>query len=145
MLQRQAAVDLLVMTRAEDTVATQTFVTPTVDPEMYGRGFVLLRVAFAVPAPFLILDLCLKAAEWFGPSGAIALFLVAFVQFRQLSLLQNKHFHNAERARKNESIQVLSEPYRKLELMSFWAGLYGAAVWAYGDKLVKVLLAATSA
>lgn len=110
---------------------------------MYRRGFVLLRVAFGVPPLFLALDVCLKAAEWFAPSGAIALFLVAFVQFRQLSLLRDKHFRNAERAREDKPIQVLSEPYRKLERWSFWAGLYGTAVWAYGDKLVKLLLVAT--
>lgn len=120
----------------------QTFVTPNVDPEMYRRGFQLLRIGYAIPIPFLALDLWFGSAEWFAPSGAVTLFFVAFVQFKQLSLLQNKHFKNAERARKNEPVWVLSEPYRSLERKSFWAGLFGTAIWAYGDKLVKVLLAA---
>jgi hypothetical protein len=34
-----------------------TFVVPTVDPEMYRRGFQLLRIGFVLPAPFLALDL----------------------------------------------------------------------------------------
>lgn len=115
---------------------------------MYRRGFQLLRIGYAVPILFLALDVWLRSPEWFAPSGALTLFLVAFVQFRQLSLLQNKHFENAERARKNDPndpILVLSEPYRSLERKSFWAGLFGTAIWAYGDKLVKVLLAAICA
>src|SRR5262245_28712668 len=65
-----------------------------------------------LPAPFLAIDLlwCQKP-EWFAPSGVVTLFLVAFVQFRQLALLQNKHFTNARRARDNEAIQVLSREY----------------------------------
>jgi hypothetical protein len=68
---------------------------------------------------------------------------LTFVQFRQLSLLQDKHFRNAKRARKDEPIQILSVPYCRLERWTFWAALYGTAIWAYGEKLVKVLLAAT--
>jgi hypothetical protein len=60
--------------------------------------------------------------KWFAPSGAITLFLVAFVQFRQLALLQNKHFFNAQRARDNEPIQILSKEYRSLKRRSFGAG-----------------------
>jgi hypothetical protein len=65
---------------------------------------------------------------------------VAYVQFRQLSLLQNKHIKNAEHAKKGEPIGLLSEEYRELERFVFWAGLYGTAILAYGDKLVKLLL-----
>ena len=75
----------------------RTFVTPNVDPEMYRRGFQLLCIGYAIPIPFLALDLWLRKPEWFAPSGAVTLFLVAFVQFKQLALLQNKHFQNAER------------------------------------------------
>jgi hypothetical protein len=111
---------------------------------MYRKAFMCLGVAFVLPLPFLALDIYyLKSAEWFAPSGAMALFLVAFAQFSQLSHLQNKHFWNADRAKRDEPIQVLSETYRKLERWVFWAGLYGTAVWAYGDKLVKMLLGAT--
>lgn len=120
----------------------RAFVVPTVDPEMYRRGFQLLRIGFVLPVPFFVIDLWLQRPEWFAPSGAITLFLVAFVQFRQLALLQNKHFFNAQRARNNEPIQVLSREYRSLERMSFAGGLIGTANWAYGDKLIKALLAA---
>jgi hypothetical protein len=120
----------------------RAFVVPTVDPEMYRRGFQLLWISYALPAPFLVIDLWYQKPEWFAPSGAITLFLVAFVQFRQLALLQNKHFANARRARDNEPIQVLSKEYRSLERRSFVAGLLGTAIWAYGDKLIKILLAA---
>jgi hypothetical protein len=121
----------------------RAFVVPTVDPEMYRRGFQFLWISYVLPAPFLAIDLlwCQKP-EWFAPSGAVTLFLVAFVQFKQLALLQNKHFANARRARDNEPIQLLSEKYRKLERKSFWAGLLGTAIWTYGDKLIKILLAA---
>jgi hypothetical protein len=118
-----------------------TFVVPTVEPEMYRQGFQLLRIGYVLPIPFLAIDLlwCQKP-EWFAPSGAITLFLVAFVQFRQLALLQNKHFFNAQRARDNEPVQILSKEYRSLERRSFVAGLLGTAIWAYGDKLIKALL-----
>jgi len=119
-----------------------TFVVPTVDPEMYRRGFQLLRIGYLLPLPFFALDLWLQKPGWFAPSGAITLFLVAFLQFRQLALLQNKHFFNAQRARDNEPIQILSKEYRSLERKSFVAGLLGTAIWAYGDKLIKILLAA---
>ena len=119
------------------------FATTIVDPEMYRRWFHLLTISYVIPIPFLALDLWLGKPEWFAPSGAITLFLVAAVQFKQLGLLQNKHITNAERASKHEPIQLLSEAYRRLELRSFWAALLGTGVWAYGSKLVKVLLAAT--
>jgi hypothetical protein len=120
----------------------RAFVVPTVASEMYRRGFQFLYFGFVLPWPFLALDLWLRKPEWFAPSGAITLFLVAFVQFRQLALLQNKHFANARRARDNEAIQVLSREYRNLERRSFVAGLLGTAICAYGDKLIKILLAA---
>jgi hypothetical protein len=97
------------MTRGKGDMSA--FVVPTVDPEMYRRGFQYLYISYVLPVPFLALDLCLGEPEWFAPSGAITLFLVAFVQFRQLALLQNKHFFNAERAKNNEPIQILSKDY----------------------------------
>ena len=117
----------------------QDFLIPEVDPELYRRGFTLIRIGFVIPLPFLILDLFLCKPDWFAPSGAVTLFFVAFVQFRQLSLLQNKHFKNADHAKKGEPIRLLSNEYRKLEQYGFWAGLYGTAIWAYGDKLVRLL------
>lgn len=117
----------------------QDFLTPDVDPGLYRRDFRLIRIGFVIPLPFLILDLFLCKTDWFAPSGAVTLFFVAFVQFRQLSLLQNKHFKNADHAKKGEPIRLLSKGYRKLEHYSFWAGLYGTAIWAYGDKLVRLL------
>jgi hypothetical protein len=121
------------------------FANTIVDPAMYRIWFRLLTIGYVVPIPFLVLDLCLGKPEWFAPSGAITLFLVAVVQFKQLGLLQNKHITNAERASKQESIQLLSDDYRRLELRSFWSALFGTGIWAYGDKLVKVLLAAMPA
>jgi hypothetical protein len=117
------------------------FVVPKVAPEMYRRGFQFLWISYVLPAPFFVIDLWLRSPEWFAPSGAITLFLVASVQFRQVALLQNKHFFNAQRARDNEPIQILSKEYRSLERRSFGAGLLGTAIWAYGDKLIKALLA----
>ena len=119
------------------------FAATVVDPDMYRRGFHLLTIGYLTPIPFLVLDLWLKTPEWFAPSGAFTLFLVAFVQFRQLALLQNKHITNAERASTHQPIQLLSKPYRRLERRSFWAALLGTGIWAYGDKLIKVILVAT--
>jgi hypothetical protein len=110
---------------------------------MYRRWFHFLTIGYVIPIPFLALDLFRGIPEWFAPSGAITLFLVAVVQFKQLGLLQNKHIANAERASKHEPIQLLSETYRRLELRSFWAAVLGTVIWAYDDKLVKVLLAVT--
>ena len=121
------------------------FINTIVDPEMYRRGFRLLYIGYVIPIPFLTLDLWLGKSEWFAPSGAITLFLVAFVQFRQLGLLQNKHITNAERASQHKPIQLLSEPYRRLERRSFWAALFGTGIWAYGDKIVRLILCVTQA
>ena len=121
------------------------FATTIVDPTMYRRWFHLVIIGFVVPVPFLAVDLWLRRPEWFAPSGAMTLFLVAVVQFKQLGLLQNKHITNAERASKGEPIQLLSEEYRRLELRSFWAALLGTGIWAYGDKIVRLLLCATQA
>jgi hypothetical protein len=118
----------------------QDFLTPKADPELYGISFVFVYIAFLVPIPFFFLDLCIGNAEWFHRSGAITLFIIAFVQFKQLSLLQNKHIKNAERAKNQEPIYLLSEEYKKLEGKIFWAGLYGTAVLAYGDKLMEMLI-----
>jgi hypothetical protein len=117
----------------------QNFITPNADPELYRRGFTLICIGFVIPPPFFILDLVLCKPDWFAPSGALTLFFVAFVQLRQLSLLQDKHFKNAEYAKKGQPIHLLSKEYRRLERCSFWAGLYGTAIWAYGDKLVRLL------
>jgi hypothetical protein len=113
------------------------FIQPKADPELYRLSELLVKIAFAVPAPFLLIDL-LTCGDWFARSGALALFLVAFAQFRLLSALQDKHIWNAERARKNEKIQTLSAQYKSLEKLTFWAGLYGTGIWAYGDKLTKL-------
>jgi len=116
------------------------FPEPAVDPEEYKPGFLLIWVAFIIPPVFLAIDLCRKSPAWFAPSGALALFLVAFVELRQLSRLQLKHFRNAERAAKHEAIQGLSKTYQALEKRVFWAGLYGTGIWAFGDKLINWLL-----
>jgi hypothetical protein len=124
-----------------------TFGIPELDPDLqrwYKRAFWLLSIGYAIPIPFLVLDLCLfRKPEWFAPSGAIILFVVAVVQFKQLALLHNKHIRNAERARTNQQIQLLSGPYRRLECRSFVAGLLGTLIWAYGDKLIKLVTLAT--
>ena len=93
--------------------------------------------------PFLAMDLLLRRPEWFAPSDAITLFLVGVVQFKQLGMLQNKHITNAERASRGKSVQFLSEEYRRLEVRSFWAALLGTGIWAYGDKIVRLLVFAT--
>ena len=121
-------------------MAAQSFPEPVVDPKDYSNSFSLINLAFVVPIPFLAIDLYRRSADWFAPSGAIALFLVAFVQFRQLSRLQLKHFRNADAASRGETIQGLSAIYQRLDKRVFWAGLCGTAIWAYGDKLVKWLL-----
>jgi hypothetical protein len=100
-----------------------SFVIPTVDSQLYRKDFWLLGAAVVAPLCCLPIDLSIKQAEWFAPSGAISLFLVAFVQFKQLSLLQNKHFTNAQRACRGGPIQLLSDQYRKLERCSFWVAL----------------------
>lgn len=128
----------------EDEMATQSFPQPTVDPEEYEQGFVVIAVAFVLPTLFAAIDLCRKSPMWFAPSGAVTLFLVAFVQQRQLSRLQLKHFRNAERALKKETIQAVSSTYQELEKRAFWAGLYGTTVWAYGDKIIKWLISAST-
>jgi hypothetical protein len=109
---------------------------------MYRKWFRLVTVGFLIPIPFLAFDLWLRSPEWFAPSGAITLFFVAVVQFKQLGLLQNKHVANAERASKGEPIQLLSEEYCRLERRSFWAALLGTGIWAYGDKIVTLILCA---
>jgi len=68
------------------------------------------------------------------------IFVVLFVQLRQLSRLQVKHFRNAEAAAKHQPILGLSDLYKALDKAVFWAALYGTGVWAYGDKLVRLLL-----
>src|SRR4051812_7253775 len=110
-----------------------SFPAAVVDPEDYKSGFMISKTAFVVPLPFVALDIYLRSAEWFAPAGAIALFLVAFVQVRQISRLQIKHFRNAERASKGETVLGLSASYEHLDKVLFWAGLYGTAIWAYGD------------
>jgi hypothetical protein len=117
----------------------KSFPEPIVDPRDYRSSVLLIKAALAVPLPFLALDLLQGSADWFAPSGAIALFCVAFVQFRQLSRLQVKHFRNAEAAANGDTIQGLSTVYQAVDRQAFWAGLYGTAVWAYGDKLIKWL------
>jgi hypothetical protein len=86
---------------------------------MYRRWFHLVTLAFVIPIPFLAMHLWLRRPEWFAPSGAITLFLVGVVQFKQLGMLENKHITNAERASRGESVQLLSEEYRRLEVRSF--------------------------
>jgi hypothetical protein len=119
---------------------TDEFPQPIVDPREYRSEFRIATVAFGIPIPFLALDLWRGSPDWFAPSGALALFVVAFVQARQFSRLHIKHFRNAKAAIKGETIQGLSDSYKNLERQLFWAGLYGTAVWAYGDKLIKVLV-----
>lgn len=104
---------------------------------MYRRWFHLVTLAFVIPIPFLAMHLWLRRPEWFAPSGAITLFLVGVVQFKQLGMLENKHITNAERASRGESVQLLSEEYPRLEVRSFWAALLGTGIWAYGDKIVS--------
>jgi len=118
---------------------SQAFPEPNVDPEAYEPGFYLVYAAFLVPLPFLAIDLLRQSPAWFAPSGALALFLVAFAQQTQLSRLQLKHFRNAERASNHETIRGLSAIYQALEKRLFWAGLYATAAWAYGENLVSLL------
>lgn len=111
---------------------------PQVDPEMYRRLFWAIRLAYVIPLLFLGVDLWRGKADWFPPSGAVVLFIVACVQFKQLSLLHNKHLYNAVRAATGQPIQALSPQYRRLEWESLVAALLGTVVWAYGDKLIKL-------
>src|SRR5437588_8632558 len=121
-------------------MTAEEFPSPVVDRQEFASGFALARVAWVIPIPFLIVDLILKSASWFAPSGELVLFLIAIVQLRQLSRLQVKHFRNAEAAAKHQTIQGLSGLYKALDKRVFWVGLYGTLVWAYGDKFVKLLL-----
>lgn len=116
------------------------FPEPVVDPKEYKADFTTVNVAFCAPVVFLVMDVWRRSPDWFAPSGAIALFLVAFIQARQFSRLHVKHFRNAQAASKGETIQGLSSTYQALEKRAFWAALYGTAVWAYGDKLIKYLV-----
>lgn len=121
----------------------QSLNTPSASPKkMYKLGFLFIYVTYIVPIPFLIVDILFKKPDWFPPSGAIVLFLAAFVEFKQLSSrLQNKHILNAQRAQNNDPALPLSKEYRKLEKYVFWAGVYGTVTWAYGDKMVRILVA----
>jgi hypothetical protein len=116
------------------------FPEANVDPENYRAGFVLVKVALGVPLVFLGLDCWRGSADWFARSGAITLFILAFVQATLVSRLQTKHFRNAERASERRPILGLSASYGRLEKHVFWSGLYGTAVWAFGDKLVTLLV-----
>lgn len=103
------------------------------DPDLYRHSWKFVWAAFAVPIAFLLLDVYHGRVDWFPRSGALALFLAAFAQFKQLSCLQEKHIQNAQRAQKGEPIRRISPQYGALERWVFFAGLYGTAVWAYGD------------
>ena len=119
----------------------RSYVRTKVPPEMYGSLFKWVYFGYGLPILFLALDLWLQKPDWFARSGAITVFIVACIQFRQMNLLQNKILTNAQRARNNESISLLSDEYQSLGGINFWAGLYGTAIWAYGDKLITGLLA----
>src|SRR5207237_1876988 len=107
-----------------DIMTAEEFPSPVVDRQEYASGFALARVAWAIPIPFLIVDLVLKSASWFAPSGALVLFLIAFVQLRQLSRLQVKHFRTAEAAAKHQTIPGLSGLYKAPDKTVLWVGLY---------------------
>jgi hypothetical protein len=113
-------------------------VATRVNPGMYRPLFRLLWLAYVVPILCFALDLWIGRADWFARSGAVVLLIVACVQFRQLSLLHNKHIHNALRAASGGDTQDLSPEYRRLEWQSLVAALSGTVVWAYGDKLIKL-------
>jgi hypothetical protein len=100
------------------TFSRGTLLERAVERKMCWRGLKDMQL-LAVPLPFLALDLLQGSADWFAPSGAIALFCVAFVQFRQLSRLQVKHFRNAEAAANGDTIQGRSTVYQAVDRQAF--------------------------
>ncbi|CAL8474479.1 hypothetical protein [Caballeronia sp. S22] len=110
------------------------------DPNLYRSCFELVYAACAIPAFFLIIDLWRGSPQLFHRSGALALFLVAVAQFKQLSKFRNKLLKNLIEVKEDKKISLLSEDYSALEWRIFSVGLYGTLVTAYGDVLVNWIL-----
>jgi hypothetical protein len=104
-------------------------------PEIIG-----LIVAFIIPIVFLVSDLEYGKPDFFVRGGTVALFIVAVLEFKNLLDLNRKHLNNDLRIKDGEKILDISRVRGNLGWLTLLVAIYGAAISAFGDKLVVALV-----
>jgi hypothetical protein len=76
-----------------------------------------------------------QEAHLFARAGALTVFFAATAQFFSIGRANTKHLRNARRAKDNQSPRDFSSAAKVISWLSFFCGLLGTIIWAYGDML----------